>query len=153
MLGTPELSTHSEHIARHCLRCTNTRPPWCPAEFTGFGSLFFLQLRLPSAQKSSLPTVFLHSLEIKVLHVLILILPPWTSSATAKCGSLFVWFFVCLVLNFWLHPMACGTLVPRPGLEPTPPALEGGVLTTGPPGKSLLITVEVAGGDGSQGFS
>lgn len=47
--ATPELSTPSEHIARHCLRRTNTRPPWSPAEFTGFGSLFFLQLRLPSA--------------------------------------------------------------------------------------------------------
>ena len=32
--------------------------------------------------------------------------------------------------------VACGILVPQPGIEPTPPALEGGVLTTGPPGKS-----------------
>ena len=31
---------------------------------------------------------------------------------------------------------ACGILVPRPGIEPTAPALEGEVLTTGPPGKS-----------------
>lgn len=28
------------------------------------------------------------------------------------------------------------TLVPRTGIEPTPPALEGDVLITGPPGKS-----------------
>ena len=28
-------------------------------------------------------------------------------------------------------------LVPRPGKEPGPPALEGRVLATGPPGKSL----------------
>ena len=52
---------------------------------------------------------------------------------------------------FWLHwvlvvasglflvehrlscPMAYGILVPRPGIEPTSPALEGGFLTTGPP--------------------
>ena len=27
-------------------------------------------------------------------------------------------------------------LAPHPGLEPTPPALEGEVLTTGPPGKT-----------------
>ena len=35
-------------------------------------------------------------------------------------------------------PVACGTLVPQPGIEPTSPALEGGFLTTGPPGKSLI---------------
>ena len=33
---------------------------------------------------------------------------------------------------------ACGILAPGPGIEPAPPALEGEVLTTGPPGKSLL---------------
>ena len=33
-------------------------------------------------------------------------------------------------------PAACGNLVPRPGIEPTSPALEGGFFTTGPPGKS-----------------
>ena len=32
---------------------------------------------------------------------------------------------------------ACGILVPFPGIEPTPLALEGKVLTTGLPGKSL----------------
>ena len=30
---------------------------------------------------------------------------------------------------------ACGILVLRPGIEPTSPVLEGGFLTTGPPGK------------------
>ena len=34
---------------------------------------------------------------------------------------------------------ACGILAPQPGIEPAPPALEGEVLTTGPPGKSLLV--------------
>ena len=33
-------------------------------------------------------------------------------------------------------PVACGILVPQPGIEPTSPALEGRFLTTGPPGKS-----------------
>ena len=33
-------------------------------------------------------------------------------------------------------PVACVILVPQPGIEPTSPALEGGFLTTGPPGKS-----------------
>ena len=32
---------------------------------------------------------------------------------------------------------ACGILAPRPGMEAGPPALEGEVLTTGSPGKSL----------------
>nr|XP_058899965.1 interleukin-34 isoform X3 [Kogia breviceps] len=32
---------------------------------------------------------------------------------------------------------ACGILAPQPGIEPAPTALEGEVLTTGPPGKSL----------------
>ena len=50
------------------------------------------------------------------------------------------------VLVFWPRGMwnfseACGILArrgilaPQPGIEPTPPALEGEVLTTGPPGK------------------
>ena len=33
---------------------------------------------------------------------------------------------------------ACGILAPRPGIEPTPPALDGEVLTTGLPGESLF---------------
>ena len=35
-------------------------------------------------------------------------------------------------------PVACGILVPQPGIKPTSPALEGGFFTTGSPGKSLL---------------
>ena len=36
-----------------------------------------------------------------------------------------------------LHcPKACGILAPQPGTEPLSPALQGGFLTTGPPGKS-----------------
>ena len=39
--------------------------------------------------------------------------------------------------SFWFScPAACGSLVPRPGIKPTCPALEGGFLTTGPSGKS-----------------
>ena len=39
---------------------------------------------------------------------------------------------------FWsFGPETCGILAPRPGIEPASPALEGEVLTTGPPGKSL----------------
>ena len=41
-------------------------------------------------------------------------------------------------------PMACGILVRQPGLEPASPTLEGGFLTTGPPGKSLSVVFEVS---------
>ena len=36
-------------------------------------------------------------------------------------------------------PLAFGILVPQPGTEPECPALAGGFLTTGPPGKSPFI--------------
>ena len=36
-------------------------------------------------------------------------------------------------------PTACGILVPRPGIEPASPALEGGFFTTGPPGNSRTL--------------
>ena len=46
------------------------------------------------------------------------------------------WFIMCLfIFNFWPHPVAYGILVPRSGMEPSLPALESKVLTTGPPGK------------------
>ena len=45
---------------------------------------------------------------------------------------------IASVLCFWIFGHeACGILVSWPGIEPTPPASEGEVLTTGPPGKSL----------------
>ena len=37
--------------------------------------------------------------------------------------------------------VACGILVPRPGIEPVSPVLQGRFLTTGPPGKSLIIVL------------
>ena len=45
----------------------------------------------------------------------------------------------------WLRlsfPKACGILVPQPGIKPVFPALAGGFLTTGPPGKSLMLCVK-----------
>ena len=45
---------------------------------------------------------------------------------------MFFWFFGC---------EACGILAPWPGIEPAPPALEGEVLTAGPPEKSLFFLV------------
>ena len=37
----------------------------------------------------------------------------------------------------------CGILVPQPGIEPASRALEGRFLTTGPPGKSLTLFLDV----------
>ena len=42
--------------------------------------------------------------------------------------------FVIILFQFFGHE-ACGILAPQPGIEPTPPVLEGEVLTTRPPGK------------------
>ena len=45
-------------------------------------------------------------------------------------------FYLFIIFKF-LAPLAVwGILVPQPGTEPTPTALEGGVLSTGPLGKS-----------------
>ena len=47
--------------------------------------------------------------------------------------------FVTILLLFYVLAFgyeACGVLVSQAGLEPTPPALEGQVLTTGLPAKS-----------------
>ena len=38
-------------------------------------------------------------------------------------------------------PETCGILVPQPGIKPSPSALEGNVLTTGPRGKSLIFLI------------
>lgn len=51
------------------------------------------------------------------------------------CGNFFL---------LWLHPKACGTLIPQPGVELIPPGLESEsvlesrVLTTGMLGKSHM---------------
>ena len=47
---------------------------------------------------------------------------------------------------FWFFgPKACGILVPRPGIEQAPPALEGEVLTNGSPGKSPMTVLRKSG--------
>jgi len=40
--------------------------------------------------------------------------------------------------------VACGILIPQPGIESMPPALKGGVLTTGMPGspQSAIFTTD-----------
>ena len=43
---------------------------------------------------------------------------------------------------FWFFGhKPCGILAPQPGIEPSPPALEGDVLPPGPPGESLEYVI------------
>lgn len=53
-----------------------------------------------------------------------------------KVFSEFVIKLLVLRFGFFFGQEACGHVVPRPGIELVLPALEGRVLTTGPPGKS-----------------
>ena len=54
------------------------------------------------------------------------------------CQGLPRWHTGSVVMTPGLDcPMACGISVPHSGIKPTSPAMEGGFLTTGPPGKSL----------------
>ena len=49
----------------------------------------------------------------------------------------------CFRLMFWFFGLvACGILAPQPGVEPARLELEGKVLTTGPPEKSLDYVLE-----------
>ena len=54
----------------------------------------------------------------------------WVSAALASAHPAPSHFF------FWLHQEACGILVPWPGVEPGPSAMEGAGLTSGLPGNS-----------------
>ena len=47
-------------------------------------------------------------------------------------------YSIVSVFCFGFGHKACGILAPQPGTEPSPPAFEGGVLTTGLPGYSQL---------------
>ena len=46
----------------------------------------------------------------------------------------------CFCFLFWFFGhQACGILAPQPRIKHVPTALEGGVLTTGPPGEYLFV--------------
>ena len=51
-----------------------------------------------------------------------------------------IYYNIASVLCFGVK--ASGILVPHPGIEPTPPALEGEILTTGPPGSPTRISLK-----------
>ena len=53
----------------------------------------------------------------------------------------FVTILLLLYVVWFFGYKACGILAPQPGTEHAPPALEGEVLTTGPPGKSLILSL------------
>ena len=59
-------------------------------------------------------------------------------------GSFFLFFWLCWVLGVARRlscPTECEILVPWTGIEPTSPALEGGLFTTESPEKSLKVKV------------
>ena len=56
----------------------------------------------------------------------------------------FFFYNIASVFCFFFHHKSCGIWAPRPGIEPTAPALEGAVLTTGLPGKSPVWFVTQA---------
>ena len=52
--------------------------------------------------------------------------------------KVFIEFVIILLLfyvSWFFGHVACGIVVPQPGIETASPTLEGQVLTTGPPGK------------------
>ena len=56
--------------------------------------------------------------------------------------TIFKVFIECVIISFLFYafvfwPQSMWTLAPQPGIKPTPPALEGEALATGPAGKSL----------------
>ena len=58
--------------------------------------------------------------------------------------------FIVFIIIIWPHHLACAILIPQPGIKSVPPAVEGQVLTAGPPGKScmdcLLLSVLLRAG-------
>ena len=65
--------------------------------------------------------------------------PPRVFSTQRPKSSFYFLFLIIIVifLAALCRHAGCGILVPRPGIEPCPLHREHGVLTTGPPGKSL----------------
>ena len=81
-------------------------------------------------------------LEVTWVHFLPLVSPgPSLSLKVFKyIFTVFIEFIIILFLFYFLVFLECGVLAPRLGIEPTPSALEGEVLTTGLPKKSLQET-------------
>ena len=65
-------------------------------------------------------------------------IPP-QNTCTHTHTFIFIYFYYYYYFIFCLLHSLCQILVPRPGIEPTLHPLEGEVLITGPPRKSLLL--------------
>ena len=63
---------------------------------------------------------------------------PVCSPSGQPLDNIFFHFIYLFFLFFWPCPTACGIFVPRPGIKPTPLHWKRTVLTTGPPGKSVI---------------
>ena len=68
------------------------------------------------------------------LHLTVAETHPSQSLLHTVNSLLYILFFF---FPFLPQLLACGILLPRPGMKPAPPASETRVSTTGPPGKSL----------------
>ena len=122
----------------HCFHCFPIYLPWsdrtgCPdlrflnVEFYFFFNLSFWDKVGPLYCFSE---IFYKRLEfLKKIFFLM-----WT---IFKVFIEFITILLLFYLFFFFDRKACGILVPWPKIEPIPPALEGGFLTTGPPGRSL----------------
>ena len=68
---------------------------------------------------------------------------PFHTPTNGAQGFQFIYILsnTCYFLFLFFGPEARGILAPRQGTEPAPPALEGEVLTTGSPGKSLVFLI------------
>ena len=65
-----------------------------------------------------------------------------TDSLAGVCGLQSSWTLV-VAMHRLSCSVACGILVPQPGIKPSSPALKGGFLTTGPPRKSLYVVIDL----------
>ena len=78
---------------------------------------------------------FYITLELHFIFLKIFLM--WTISFLKSLLNLWQCCF-CFMFWFFGHE-ACGILAPQTGIKPAPAALEGEVLTTGPPKKSLEL--------------
>ena len=83
------------------------------------------------------------------------VLSDFVHSKLACHGDFFFFFqfwlcWVFIVVGRLHCLMACGSLVPQPGIKPMFSALEGRFLTTGPPGKSCHRHLILSSGSGLQ---
>ena len=87
---------------------------------------------------------FLFFLNIYLLFIWL----PWVLVVARRLfiavRGLWLWLTGSVVVLHWLGwSPACGISAPRPGMEPGSPPLQGGFLTSGPPGKPLLFLYDL----------